>query len=124
VTNEDFAAIESALGLVLPAEYRAVMSSQDARWRGGFLYGGLFNTPNVVIRKTLEFLEQCASWGVPRPSSWVVVGTINAGDVMFIDAGEPEPPLRLWNHEVNRVDPHTDTISGFVRTCIELEGGS
>ena len=116
MTPEDIARIEKELGVVLPQEYRAVMTRPEA---GGedysYTYGTLYNNADEVIKQTRFNRDLCESFGKPFPHTWVVVSQVNMSDPVLIDTTQISPRLMLLDHETNEVSENWgEQVAEFV----------
>ena len=114
MTDAQHAAIEAALGVVLPTEYRRVSRAFPFRPVGRDRVYWFFDTPEQVVGATLAPL---ADGRYDRGGPWdryVVIGRSPGGDLYVLDTMADGFPVRMLSHETHEIEPAWSTFGAFV----------
>jgi hypothetical protein len=122
MTDQQLDAIEAALGLPLPAEYRSVSRAFPFRplsptdrvyW--------MYDDPNAVIGATQQPLRD----GDYDKSNWrasqVVIGESASGDLYLMDTAAEHAPVFLLSHETHEIIPDCPSFQAFVANWLNIQ---
>lgn len=123
MTDDDVDTIESGLGIVLPAEYRAFVLNPPAPFVDA--YGGdeLFTDPRFVINETRskrlgELIE------VRFPAGHVVIGAPGNGDFFCLDLSQEPATVVEFDHERGKFKAVGFSFESWVRNLSRRLGGA
>jgi hypothetical protein len=113
MTDDQLDAIEAALGVRLPAEYRRVSREFPFQPMGRDSAYWFYDDPAAVINTTRAPLggEYAGPDLLPR---YVVIGDGPAGDAHLLDTEAAGAPVPVLSHETHAVEPEWPTFSAFV----------
>ncbi|MDQ2686300.1 MAG: SMI1/KNR4 family protein [Armatimonadota bacterium] len=106
MTDEDLKRIETALGITIPASYRAAIHAEDTF--------GLFDSPDAVIGYTQAPLSEGDYDGANWRPSYVAIGDSGAGDLYFIDAAREPSPVFCLSHEDHMITQEAPSLAAFM----------
>ena len=111
--ESDFKAIESDLGLPLPASYRRVMERYPLDAGNSNSAIALIPEAQAVvgINRELRQGEFARDW---RPG-WFAIGTSPSGDMYFLDLSEKLAAVYSWDHETHDVVEDAPDLDTFLR---------
>jgi hypothetical protein len=113
MTDDQLDAVEAALGVELPAEYRRVSREFPFRPLGRDAVYWFFNDPAAVIAATRTPLGGEYP-GAPLLPRYVAIGHSPAGDVYLLDLDAPGHSVVVLSHETHAVEPEWPTFAAFV----------
>lgn len=120
MTGEQLDAIESALGLKLPAEYRRASLAFPFRPIGRDWVHWFFDRPDWVIGESRTPLRDgdydLAGWH----GSFVVIGESAAGDLYFIDAARDDSPVFILLHETHALEEEWPSFAAFLEDWLRI----
>ncbi|HEY1188361.1 MAG TPA: SMI1/KNR4 family protein [Gemmata sp.] len=119
----DVARIESALGCLLPGEYRDFLrrhSDEVCRIKAAVPFRAvLWTDADAVIRENLDARKRSDAMtigkdGEPWPEEFLVVGTNGGGDYWFVDRSGAKWGVWFWQHEAQEVEEHYDSFELYM----------
>ena len=115
MTEQDLSEIESALGVLLPDEYRRAMNASAAVASDAFWHRGLFNRAERVIRDTRWLRGYVGTSDPTWRHGRAVISEVSGGDYVLLDTADPTAPLCLWDHETGLVEVFAPSLGDFIR---------
>jgi hypothetical protein len=105
MTDTQLDAIEAALGVKLPAEYRRVSFAFLFRPIGRDRVYWMYNDPGAVIGQSRAPLVNGDYDRSNWRASYVVIGKSAAGDLYLLDASAERSPVYCLSHETHAIEP-------------------
>ena len=120
MTTDDLAKIEAALGVALPAAYRAAMLAYPLDRGDGNSQIALPDNARAVMAFNGFLREQFA--GEWRPG-YFAIGNSACGDPYFLDLDTGLAAVWSWDHESHEVAQETEDFAGWLTVQRSLERG-
>jgi hypothetical protein len=111
MTASDLQQLEKHLGVVLPADYKAVMQAYPIKL-DSFTEYMLLDGVDVMLEanRGCEFL----------PSQSVVIGSDCGEEMYFIDASRSSSPVFVYDIETRKISEFSPSIAVYVQKCEEI----
>lgn len=114
MTDAQLDAIQSALGIKLPADYRQVSLAFPFRPIGNDWVYWMYDDPDAVIGESRAPLEEGDYDRSNWRASYVVIGQSASGDPYLLDTAAERSPVYCLSHETHAIAPEWPTFEAFV----------
>jgi hypothetical protein len=114
MTEAQLDAIEAALGMKLPAEYRRVSREFPFRPIGRDSVYWFSDDPEEVIGETLAPLSDGGYDRTGWRDTYLAIGHSAAGDLYLVDTAAAELPVSHLSHETHAIEVEWPTFAAFV----------
>jgi hypothetical protein len=119
MTDEELDAIEAALRVKLPSDYRRVSVTFPFRPLGRDWVYWFYNDPALVVGETTDPLADGEYDRTGWRDSYVVIGQSACGDLYLLDTVLERSPVYCLSHESHAVEVEWPDFAAFVEEWLQ-----
>lgn len=113
MTDDEVNHIATELGVVLPSDYRHILTHFPIRFAAGRTTEAIWDNAHEIIKRNQELRRKRRSLGTDYlaiPSNMLFIGDDKAGWQYLLDLSAPEPTPVYVMEYVQRISPASDML--------------